>query len=95
MDNILDSGTFDLLPQGEIFDSGEVVDNPTGINMTNSGDLLKWVAVKGYGEDWAIYIHWAYQDINYIKKSGDKVFSPENIRKLVPCTEEVFKRYRY
>jgi hypothetical protein len=30
-----------------IFTSGTTTDNPDGVNMTNSGQALRWVAVRG------------------------------------------------
>jgi len=76
-----------------IFASGTVSDNPVGINMTNSDKLLRWVAVKGYAHDWTIYCHWADKSKDWIKQSGDKVCSEENIKKLVPCDDEAFSKY--
>lgn len=86
---------FNLIQNGEIFSTGETQDNSEGINMINSGDMLRWVAVKGYGNDWCIYAHWAYNSIEYVKDMGDKVFSKYNIQKLVPCTDEVYSLYRF
>lgn len=83
------------LERGKQFAHGTTIDSPDGVNMTNSGKRLKWVAVKGWNDDWCIYVHWAYNTWDYILMSGDKVNGPENIRKLVPCTDEVFKKYRY
>lgn len=56
-------------------------------------DQVRWVAAVGE-VDWAIYYHHAFHDKNYIKRSGDKMFTPEVIRALVPCTDEAFKLYR-
>ena len=78
-----------------IFAKGEIVDNENGINMTRSGNLLKWLAVKGWGNDWVIYCHWAHKSWDYIRRSGDKVVGEVNIKKLVPCDDEAFKRYRF
>ncbi len=78
-----------------IFASGVIVDNEKGINMTRSGKLLKWVAVRGGIWDWAIYCHWADKSWRWIKDSGDKVRFGNHIKKLVPCDDEAFKMYRY
>jgi len=39
---------------------GESIDNYTGINLSNSDQKLKWVAIKGGAEDWAIYAGFTY-----------------------------------
>jgi len=78
----------------ETIASGEIIDNPEGINMTNSGKLLKWIAKRGGIHDWAIYCHWAYHDWLFIEDQGDKVTSDTNILKLVPATDEALAMYR-
>ena len=78
-----------------IFAKGEIVDSPDGINMTNSGKMLKWIVIRGGIHDWAIYCHLAEKDYEWIKDYGDKVHSKENIKKLVSCDDEAFKMYRY
>lgn len=84
------------LPQHTIFAQGVIEDSPVGINMTNSGKLLKWVAVRGGIHDWAIYCGWdTGNTYESVKEYGDKVCSEENIKKLVPCTKEAFEMYRY
>ena len=79
----------------KIFANGEIVDSPLGINMTNSGKQLRWVAIRGWSNDWCIYCHFATNDWDYIARSGDKVCMKEHIKRLVPCDEETFARYRY
>ena len=78
-----------------IFAQGITIDNPDGCNMSNSGKQLRWVAVRGDIHDWAIYCHYSDKDWEWIKRSGDKVCSKENIRKLVPCSKLAFEMYRY
>lgn len=78
-----------------IFASGETTDDPEGINMTNSGRALRWVASRGGIHDWAIYIHTADHSEQWVKAQGDKVTSEHNIKKLVPCDDEAFGMYRY
>lgn len=63
--------------------------------MTNSGEELKWIAKKGFGNDWAIYIHWAHKSEEWIERHGDKVRSEDNIKKLTPCDKAVFEKYRF
>lgn len=86
---------FDKLTPGEIFATGVQPNSPEGIFMTRDGGNLRWVATKGYGNDWAIYCHWDYNSIEYIKESGDKLQNPDHIKLCVPCEEDVLKKYRF
>lgn len=83
------------MPDHTVFAHGTTTDDAAGINMANTGNQLRWVAKRGQIHDWAIYIHFAIYDEEYIKSSGDKVTSKENIKKLVPCDAEAFAMYRY
>lgn len=59
---------------------------------------LTFVCKKGgrpMDGDWAIYCHHSYNDIDFIKSNGDKVTSPDEIKSICPCDDEVFRRYRY
>lgn len=86
---------FNCIEPGEIFAS-DIIDNSTeGILMTMNGGKLRWLAKKGYGNDWAIYCHWACRDIKYIEQQGDKVSMQEYIKRCVNCTDEVLNLYRY
>jgi hypothetical protein len=63
--------------------------------MTGSGRQLRWVAVRGGAPDWKIYCHWIEKSKEEVASNGDKVCDKETIRRLVPCTDEAFKMYRY
>ena len=81
-----------------IFASGEVLDNPTGCNVANTGKMIKWVASRGDIHDWCIYTDNPYSpqpDFESVKDMGDKISGENNIKKLVPCDDEAFKMYRY
>ena len=78
-----------------VFAKGKIVDSPKGISMTDSGNLLRWMAVKGGAHDWAIYCHFVDKDWEWIRFQGQKVMGKEKIIKLVPCDDEAFDRYRY
>lgn len=88
---------FDALPRGEVFATGTFPNSPEGLYMTNTreGDTLRWVAKKGYGNDWAVYCHWSEHSVEWVTEHGDKVHNELHIRKCVPCTKEVFSLYRY
>ena len=85
----------DKLPKHEIFMSGTANDDPDGLFMANTKKQLRWVAVTGEIGDWCIYCHFADKNEEWIKRRGDKVCMENHIRKLVPCDDEAFKRYRY
>ena len=78
-----------------IFQSGAILDNPDGINMTNSGERLRWVAVRGGIHDWVIYCYWADATAEWIRDHGDKVHNENHIKKLVGCDDEAFNMYRH
>lgn len=81
----------------EIFDSGECINSSKDIYMTdtNVGEMMIWIAKKGSADDWAIYLCWKWQGWQFCETQGQKVCNLENIKKLVPCDEEVIKKYRY
>lgn len=78
-----------------IFLKGEIIDSPDGINISNSGKQLRWVANRGGTYDWAIFYHFADKDWDWIRSFGDKIMIEKNIRKLVKCDDEAFKMYNY
>ncbi len=84
----------DMKP-GEIIATGETTDDINGANMTGSGQPLRYVAIRGYIHDWAIYILPAVNSIEDIIRFGDKVHDKGNIKRLIPCDEEAFKMYRH
>jgi hypothetical protein len=86
---------FTQLRPGEPFAQGELVDSPAGINMTGSDQLLRWIAVKGWANDWCVYAHFAYNSWGFIQSSGDKVHGADHILKCVPCDDAMLARYRY
>lgn len=88
-------GDIESLEPGDIIKTGTVSDNPEGVNMNNSDKLLRYVAIRGQAPDWAIYIHLADFPVSFIARGGDKVISENNIRKLVPCTDEAYAKYRF
>jgi hypothetical protein len=55
---------------------------------------VRWVAERGEIHDWTIYYHFSNRSIDAVSREGDKVFTPELIRELVPCDDEAFGWYR-
>ena len=88
---------FDKITAGEIFLSGDLPNEPGGLYMSDNskGQMLTWVAKKGYNYDWCIYCHWAIWSKEHITNHGDKIVFKKHIQRCVPCDNEVFKRYRY
>ncbi len=78
-----------------IFATGIVSDNSVGVNMTNSGRLLRWVAVRGGMHDWKIYCHWAYNSEQWIKDRGDKIHDMNSVKKLVKASKKALEMYRH
>lgn len=80
---------------GEIIATGIALDNPDGLNMMNTGEKLRWVAIRGDIHDWAIYCANISADEEWIRRFGDKVHSDRHIRRLVECDDAAFKMYRH
>ena len=57
---------------------------------------LKIIVVKGYINDWALYVEAMDRDMTYeeVRDYGNKLFNREKIKLLVDCDEEVLMRYR-
>jgi hypothetical protein len=83
------------LPPNRVFATGESVDSPEGLFMTGSGNPLRWVAVKGGNQDWALYTqqtHWSYE---MVERNGDKVNDEANILRALEVSPKVLERYRH
>lgn len=77
-----------------IFATGTTTDDEEGVNMTRSGQQLRWVATRGGIHDWAIYIHKADWSEEEVARVGDKVHNRDNVKNLVPCDDEALAMYR-
>ncbi len=86
---------FNDIPNGQIFAMGILPNSPDGIFITRTGGNIKWIAKKGYGDDWAIYCHWSFTSDEFIERNGDKVTTELYIKRCVECDDTVFKKYRY
>lgn len=75
------------------FAFGKSKDSINGIMISNSLDEVQWVAVRGKELDWAIYYGWATDNMENVQEYGHKVYNTGTIRRLVPCTDEVFELY--
>lgn len=82
---------------GAIFALGKTTNDEKGVYMTETrkGDLIRWIAKRGQGEDWCIYCAWAEWPVEEIARTGQKVVIKENILKLVPCDDQALALYRH
>lgn len=94
-EKLLTVEVLDFLEPNLVFATGITVDSEKGINMDNSGKQLRWVAVRGVIHDWTMYCHFAQHSAQFISEYGHKVYDKTAIRKLLPCTDEAFKFYRF
>lgn len=83
---------------GEIFKHGLSIDSPRGINLTGSGAVVRWVAVRGQAPDWAIYVsthRGGFDDFYFTSLHGNKIHDTITIKRLVPCSPEAQAAYRH
>lgn len=81
-----------------VFAQGVAIDKPEEINVAGTGKQIKWVAVRGGIHDWAIYTDNPYMPLlnhEEVRQMGDKLHSPHNIKKLVPCDDQALEMYRH
>lgn len=87
-----------MIPDNQVFATGYTVEPRLYADPEKKAvglpTLLRWVAQKGYGYDWCIYYGNSQWTIDRVLKEGDKTFTPQVIRELVYCDDEVFERYR-
>lgn len=86
---------FEKVKPDTIFALGITTDDQYGLNMTGSGKELKWVAVKGYANDWCIYTHWNEKDWDFVRTQGDKVCDKLNIRRVLDISDKLMEKYRW
>lgn len=86
---------FDRIFPGTKFAQGKVMDGTPHFNITGKQQMLRWVAVKGYADDWCVYVGLEYWHPDEVAKKGDKIHTKPYIQYAVPCTEEVYNRYRH
>jgi len=83
---------------GTIFAKGEILNEELPTPMVSPSEYpnlkLCWVAKRGGYWDWTIYMAKAEQGYEYAETNGDKTYSENNIRFLVPCDDEAFKMFR-
>lgn len=91
---MLDEKMLRDMPAHTAFATGVATDDMAGINMSNSGIPLRWIAKRGGIHDWAIYCQDAEMSFDSILKHGDKIANLETVRRLVPCDDAALALYR-
>lgn len=98
IDGILTLELLKEMPKHHIFAQGYFVDRAGVINLANTNNIVKWVAVRGEIWDWAIYCDnpfYPQDNFKQVADYGDKLYNKEYIKKLVNCDNEAFKMYRH
>lgn len=84
---------FEAAKPDEVIAIGLAFDNQYGLHMQGTGKKLRWVAVKGYGDDWTMYCGWDYQSEQSILAEGDKV--PKSmVKDVFDVDPALLQRYR-
>jgi hypothetical protein len=83
---------------GNIFMQGTTTNAPEYLYMTANdlGRAIRWVAVRRI-DGWCVYCHWASTpgglvSDEWVAHHGDKLYG-ENVRRVVPCTDDAMKIY--
>jgi hypothetical protein len=68
----------------------------TGVNTVPEFDRgeVRWVAVKGAADDWALYYNSSRHTPEYVRMNGIKASSYIVIQRLVQCDNDVMEKYR-
>ena len=76
------------------FARGVFENKEDGIFIQRGGGMFRWVACRGQYHDWCIYCGPESFSEEYITINGDKIFTREYIKSLVPCDKEALEMYR-
>lgn len=78
-----------------IIKEGVTTDDEHGLNMTGSGENLRYIIFRGGIADWCIYTHRTEFPASYIQAHGNKPHSRDFIENIVSFNEEVWEMYRH
>lgn len=78
---------------GTVLATGIFIDSPEDVLFSNTQKPMRWVAVSGGGQDWAVYVGPLTWHVPDIASHGDKI-RQDNAARLLCCTPEALKRYR-
>jgi len=83
-----------LKNENKVLVCGISIDNPEGINLSNTNKLIKFVFNCGGYKDWAVYIDEEHKSFDEVRDCGNKVMpeSLKNIFELEEGVEEMFRR---
>jgi hypothetical protein len=62
--------------------------------MNRQGGKIRWVAVKGYADDFSFYVGSSILSEKFIAKYGDKISSINVIQRVTKFPYEVMQKYR-
>jgi len=82
------------MPPHKIFGAGTFMDSAEDVNISDTKEEMRWAAKRGEVTDWAVYVGPMTWSIEEILKEGTKVTNLDNVRTLVPSTDEVLEKYR-
>lgn len=88
MKPVIDEKTIENANPGDIFARDE------GTFSVLDAMPVKWVAIKGFGNDWAIYYERPTLSDEHIKRWGTKVNFISTIKQLADVSDEALKLYR-
>lgn len=85
----------DSVPAGRVIFRGEAEDSPLGLHLNRTGKMIKWMAIKGYVNDWTIYTEDCYRDMDWseIMTNGHKIL-PSTAKQIINAPEEVWDMWR-
>lgn len=79
----------------------QILESPAGTillsgvaNTSIPNEAIKWVAVRGGGADWAVYMGDIEDDLDLIRTDGDKLYDKRKIQAWTGATDEAMRRYR-
>lgn len=79
---------------GQIMATGLTDGGPGGVHLIDKPWKVRWVAITGHNNDWAVYAGPEDWSPHAVARSGDKVNNINNVKKVVPCDDAAAERYR-
>lgn len=77
------------MPPGTVFGSG-IIDNDLFHPLP-----VRWIAVRGEVDDWAIYYGPRHYTDRQLEVEGSKLYDKRWIRRVIHITEQAYRRYRF
>ena len=90
---------YNRINDGKTFAQGEFENsNENGgflLTVANKGRMIRWIAKKGFENNWCIYYHWADVQCLDVRRHARKIKKKDQIQKLVGCDDQVYSKYRF